>query len=366
MGRGIDIVGHFGSRFSYATVTHEVCRGLVERHALGPNVTNMDGTFEDKLFAPGRKSRERGDAVLLISDPRDYVVSALVGQYGKDKTAIFVCPNTDSIDAVRSWACSLAGRIYTPSQWCADTVFREVTDCPSVEVRPLGCEERIFNGWANVDARPVPLRFLHVTTDGFWPGRKGTYELLEAWKQAGTVASQRLYPLATLTIHCMMGMHQTIHQTIHQMGLADCGVKVVSAPQRGSTFDDLSEVMSKHDVLIAPSRSEGFGIMPLSALCMGIPTMTTAGTGQDEYLGTLGGWLQIPTQGSAGLAGETGRAPVVNTKQLALLLVAMLEPSMRRALLGQMESNVEAREQWSWKVKRAEWAESLVKWSSGE
>ena len=49
------------------------------------------------------------------------------------------------------------------------------------------------------------------------------------------------------------------------------------------TIDQQREWFSKADVYIAPSRGEGFGLMPLQAIAMGIPTILSDTTGQSQF-----------------------------------------------------------------------------------
>jgi glycosyltransferase involved in cell wall biosynthesis len=368
----IDVVGHFGSLLSYATVSDQVVRGLKERDALG-NVTNLD----DRVLGPALPSpRQRGEKVILIADARDHLIEAMVAEYGRANVAIFMCPNTNKLSRDRDRACHSVGRIYTPSRWCADTILQTVWDdepgpIGQVRVMPLGVDEPFATRWTHhargkdADER---VRMLHVTTDTFWDGRKGTEELLHAWMLASKLFDARRH--ATLTIHCLPQLYATIHQELGDLGLVD-DVKLLRAPLRGSTPDELFDLIAAHDLLVAPSRSEGFGIMPLSALVSGTPVLTTADTGQGQYLaeknddGTLalGGWMQIATMGSGALEGEDGEAPMVRSDQLAFALAAGWS-MYERELLRSVQRNKTGQADWSWKTRRVAWAESLIEWES--
>lgn len=356
----IDLVGHFGSRLSYATIAEQLVGALAACDTLA-NVTNLDDVFLDHVLA-ARPMRVRSKKVLLLADARLYLVEALIEQYGRENVAVFVCPNTDRLSDERRDVCNAVGKIYTPSKWCRETIWR-CAEKPDVEVMPLGVDFPFANGWTDrKDRHGFVLRVLHVTTDTFWPGRKGTEELLRAWKlaEAGRFAS--------LTLHCLPQLYGTAHQELGDLGLLD-RVKLISAPLRGSTPAELSELIASHDLLVAPSRSEGFGIMPLSALISGTPVLTTAGTGQD-YLAeenekgesVLGGWMQIPTMGSSELAGEDGEAPTVRGEQLAQVLAAGCR--FYDDLLFGVKRNASVQADWSWWARRAAWAKSLIEWEA--
>ena len=369
----IDIVGHFGSRLSYATISNHLARALLNLTALG-NLTNLDDKFvvsdlEDRRRGP------RGKKALLLADAQDHLIEMLVAEYGRDNVAIFVCPNTNRLSEERVRACHNVGRVYTPSRWCRDTIdnhvhgpyrlFGTVADS-AVCVMPLGVDEPFASSWVNrnVDGRDDEhIKLLHVTTDTFWAGRKGTEELIAAWELARRELG--ILRLATLTIHCLPHLYATVYQELGAHDLLD-EVKLVKAPIRGSTPEELFDLFASHDMLVAPSRSEGFGVMPLSALVSGLPVLTTAGTGQDDYLirhePKLKGWLQVPTTGSAELTGEDGEAPVVRDDQLALSLVAgcRLWPELNRLVDG----NKGLGEEWSWTRRSEAWAYDLIEWDS--
>lgn len=357
----IDIVGHFGSRLSYATVTDQVVRGLLACESLG-RVTNLDDKFVDETLA-ARVQSERGKKILMIADPRDWLVEAMVGEYGRENVGIFLCPNTNKLSDERQRACHMVDRIYTPSRWCAstilDTVFRQER-FGMVHVMPLGVDAPFTTGWVDHESVDNRRSLLHVTTDTFWPGRKGTEELLKAWKLA------ELNRKARLTVHCLPQLYGMVHQELGDLDLTD-KVTLISAPLRGSTPEELFELISRHDLLVAPSRSEGFGIMPLSALVSGTPVLTTAGTGQDEYLGeqdagvpVLGGWMQVPTFAADELSGEDGSAPTIRADQLAYTLAAGCR--FYDDLLASVKRNQKVQAGWSWWARRAAWAKSLVDW----
>jgi glycosyltransferase involved in cell wall biosynthesis len=360
----IDIVGHFGSRLSYATVTDQVVRGLLACDKLG-RITNLDDKFIDDALA-ARSHPGRGKKVLLLADARDWLVEAMAAEYGRENVAIFLCPNTNQLSDERQRACHQVDRIYTPSRWCSntilDTVFRQER-FGMVHVQPLGVDSPFStsNSQGKAHNDPSRLSMLHVTTDTFWPGRKGTEELLKAWKLA------EMDRIARLTIHCLPQLYGTLHQELGDLDLID-KVKLISAPARGCTPEDLFELVGKHDLLVAPSRSEGFGIMPLSALVSGTPVLTTAGTGQNEYLAetdgegepVLGGWLQIPTFGDDKLEGEDGSAPCIRPDQLAFSLVAGRR--LYDDLLRGAQKNQKVQANWSWFERRNEWVKSLVEW----
>lgn len=359
----IDLVGHFGSRLSYASISAQLCAALDAGGVLG-NISNLDDKFIDAAHVRPPIGR-RGDRVLLLTDPRSYLVEATVSAYGAENVAIFLCPNTDKLSDEHIRACGQVGRIYTPSTWCSDTIYEscQADRIADVVVMPLGVDIPFTEHWCQreVEGRP---RLLHVTTDTFWPGRKGTGELLHAWALG-------LSEIADLTVHCLPALYGAVHQELGALDLLG-KVRLLCAPARGTTAAELFELVAGYNMLVAPSRSEGFGLMPLSALLCGTPVLTTADTGQRQYLDlpaddedgpALGGWMQVPTYGWAPLAGEHGDAPVVRADQLAWTIRGAVHD--HPDLLALTAQNEELQSKWSWWARRAHWAASLKDWSKG-
>lgn len=376
MARGVDVYGHFGSWLSYATIAHNVCHALHDASALGPNVENLDDRNVGSMQT--RRWHKLGRKVLLLSDPREYLVDMLCSRYGAENVGLFVCPNTDQLSADRADMCGKVGRVYTPSRWCATTILRQVPSA-HVEVLPLGVDptlvERAY--------RPLPPqtygshRILHMTSDTFWPGRKGTEALilaLGAMRRDG-------YLLADggicVTIHCLPQLYGSVYRLLGEEGLLDV-VQLVQGQERG--YDEgryFADLFDKHDVLLAPSRSEGFGVLPLSALVYGMPVMTTAGTGQDQYLSemsttmvrdrevavpNLNGWIQVPTRNAEPLAGEDGNAPVVYPRELEMTIDCWLH--LKETLTKRAMMNRTCAQSWSWTARAQQWAEALSYWEA--
>jgi len=373
VGLVIDLVGHFGSRFSYATVSYQLMLGLRELFVLG-SVTNLDA---DTVYDDVRsEAKSAGHAVIVVSDPQAHVVDPLFELYGETGVALFLSPNTTNLDQKRTEICGRAGRIYVPSRYCERTVQRALVHghhvSADVVVMPLGVasaflrsERRVERDWSLSNLSG--LRMLHLSTDGYWPGRKGTDELLVAWK---LWEKQVRSPVRgfSLTVHVTPSLADVVTRRIGDLALENVRVEV--GPERGMQDYALRALFDAHDVLVQPSRCEGFGIMPLSALCFGLLVYTTADTGQAEYLfpeaeprGETQGvtacspwsnWVQIPTLAPAPLAGEFGEAPEIDPEQLGGVLVRdQVRPPQRRPDVHE----------WSWETRRRRWASSLAEWS---
>ncbi len=129
----------------------------------------------------------------------------------------------------------------------------------------------------------------------------------------------------------------------------------------------MCRTLCRAHVSVQPSRGEGFGLIPLQALCAGVPIVATTATGHSEYLqlaAEMPGWrasysgrVLIRTGPEAPIDDLPGsRAPTVSPVDIAN---ALAEARSRWPLLH-AQAQAEAhlwRSNWSWEAS----LESFVK-----
>jgi hypothetical protein len=248
------------------------------------------------------------------------------------------------------------GLAIAPSRFCATTVAQQC-GIDGVSVLPLGSPVPAGRGKSK-RALGAPVRVLHFTSDQAWPSRKGTESLLMAW------TCRRPGPEAVLTIHGPPSLRRDALYAI-----ADCGIDetVTYEPSNphGTSDEELTALYDQADLIVTPSRSEGFGMMMLAALVAGVPLLTTCNTGHAEFLSLRpGAWLPIPTPTVGPMSFETGNAPVVQFQTLTEMLGLALTPFAREWMLASDLGYGEAREPgWgSWDTAAAKWVERLKEW----
>jgi glycosyltransferase involved in cell wall biosynthesis len=357
----IDVVGHFGSRLSYATIGAQLCRALARAGRLG-SVTNIEERWLDD-YADFRPTgpRARGQHVVMIADAQDWLFSAYASQYDPKCIAIFSSPNTDRLDRERSAVAARAGLVLVPSTWCEQTVRRSVASYASAEPTwicrvPLGVSPRFMTVPQN-RRKSERVRFLHLATDFCWPGRKGTEQLLLAWSHVQDALAGR----AELLVHVPMDVYENVHYTVADLNLRD--VDIVIGEDRGSTEDDLAVLYEAADVVVQPSRCEGFGMMMLAACVSQTPLITTYSTGQTDFLSEMGGWLGVATSDRLGpLLGEEGSSPVVEADVLAPVLLASACSPVLDYMREKAERNQEVAATWCWEFAMGDWLDGLERW----
>lgn len=123
----------------------------------------------------------------------------------------------------------------------------------------------------------APFRVLHLSSTACQ--RKGTDELLNAWGEFCRSVMSEARPKLTVVV---------------ERGAARVEAKAVSCCPPGSVEilsrlnlndDEMAAYYRRFHIVCQPSRGEGFGLVPLEALCCGVPVVATARcTGHAEHL----------------------------------------------------------------------------------
>lgn len=126
------------------------------------------------------------------------------------------------------------------------------------------------------------------------PSRKGISELLSAWQIFSKTHPDAVLYLHTATtgnlpINSIGGVKIDHIMTI--LGLDPNTVKVADPYEyrTGIKMERLAQMVSASDVVILPSRGEGFGLPIIEAQACGIPVITTKFAAQEELL--KAGWF---------------------------------------------------------------------------
>lgn len=370
----IDVVGSFGSRFSYATHSVELARAL---HAAGmlSGIHNLDDQILEDYHDLALVEDAAPDAAIIIAAPTEPLQSLA---HAFPTAALFVCPNTDQLGREAQETIRAFDHVIVPSQFCKRTVAECMTPPegddypgPEISVLPLGVHDVFFEGRRSVRdrrrrryRRGEPFRVVHFTSDFYWPGRKGTEELLESYEDTDgwrdSMSSMGLTARderrAHLTVHCVEAMRDTIYYRMADMSLHEPEARVASSgAPRGSLPHELFEAMAEADVVVQPARSEGYGMIALAAVTAGVPLVTTAATGERDFLADWRGWVEIETGPGDALHGEDGLAPTVTPEAITdAMHRAVVHLDALHGVAAEPESRTRAYE--------ARWAHRMTAW----
>jgi glycosyltransferase involved in cell wall biosynthesis len=229
------------------------------------NIQTWDGV-EDSKFGYGAMLEGFLSAVprnVKLSDTASVHVQMGVPQsrdtWLKDQfRACFTMWETDTLPGTFIRYISLYDQIIVPCQHNVD-LFSQWH--PNVSLVPLGVD---MQRWYPVANRNKVFRF-HAG-GSLWH-RKGLDIVVRAFKRLN---------LPDAELHIKAAPHAKDVPTKY------LGDNIV-LNRDWMTIDQQREWFSKADVFIAASRGEGFGLMPLQAIAMGIPTIISDSTGQSQF-----------------------------------------------------------------------------------
>lgn len=253
--------------------------------------------------------------------------------------------------------------LLAPSSWNA-SVLRAASDLP-VTVVPHG---------VSPDFLPVPdvreqlreayqfsgaFRALHLSSS--IGQRKGTHLLLDAWEWC--LEQQWLPPSSQLDVVLDLQAHGRLVEWFAERGRGvPKGVAIrsrVNLPPKA-----MAQLYAAANVVVQPSRGEGFGMCGLESLACGVPICATACTGHEEWMRGLNqnaGVVVIPHGPDAPIDdGPDGAvAPAVLVDDVAVALGRAF--TNWRALDAAVFAHADAvRKKWSWAAQVGPFVRALA------
>jgi glycosyltransferase involved in cell wall biosynthesis len=127
------------------------------------------------------------------------------------------------------------------------------------------------------------FKFLHISS-GF--PRKGIDILLEAYSKAFSKNDK-----VTLIIKTFPNMHNTADEQIKKFHQTHSKCAEIILINEDLDYPYLLDLYHQSDVLVAPSRGEGFGLPMAEAMLLGLPVITTGFGGQCDFCDENNSWL---------------------------------------------------------------------------
>lgn len=132
--------------------------------------------------------------------------------------------------------------------------------------------------YRDVCRREGPAKtFLHVSS--CFP-RKGVDVLLEAWGRAFTARDG-----VTLVIKTFPNPHNDVHDQVHALSRRYPEMAPIHILNRDMERDELVELYRDADVMVLPTRGEGYNLPALEAMAAGLPLITTGYGGHRDFAG---------------------------------------------------------------------------------
>jgi glycosyltransferase involved in cell wall biosynthesis len=308
----IRLYGHSLGEGSFAQVTRGMLRAL-KAHGSLAGFLPVDDLQEDLEF-------DGADAPVALNcgAPSMAALPLTVGQH--KHRWLLLAPNSNGVPkAIQTLLgpSKLTGFL-APSQWAVEVLQREFPGMP-VLLAEHGVSPEIHHPDAREHEQRVlayrydEMRVLHVSST--LGQRKGTKNLLRAWSRLR--AEKKLPTRATL------------HVVVHPLASSECRYlargddSIFVRPSMSMAPRVYTSVLRAAHLVVQPSRSEGFGLVPLEALCCGTPIVATACTGHSAYLyDAVPGFVRVEHGPDAPIDDFPGAtAPTVSEDAIADALV---------------------------------------------
>lgn len=203
------------------------------------------------------------------------------------------------------------------------------------------------------------IKLLHLCESS--AERKGTYCLLQAFEKALEHCD------LSLTVITSSMQLPRVSAFVQQMASQDAAKRVRVISRINAPPFNMRWVYGCSDAIVAPSRAEGFGMVPLEALCCGVPCAITLSNGHAEWCyvrrddklsGLRPGIMGLETGAPGFPSFEPGPAPVLDPVILAQQLCIFA--SMYEDLREEARQNAPSyRPSWDWKNACGEWCQFI-------
>jgi len=299
-----------------------------------------------------------GVAVGIMVGPGNML--RLLSMAGHDHRWAMVAPNSTWLPPGLLWAIrENCTRVLVPSAWGKAVVVGAMQKEFSGEeadswafrtkVVPHGVSKSLGSAAAKVPCVVVPGRrnYLHLAESSI--ERKNTLHLIRRFAAA---ASSEV-----LTVVVSTSQIGKVAEFVADLGASG----VVTVTQRWAvTPDVMGALLAQFDGVMQPSRAEGFGLVPLEALAVGVPCLVSAETGHLEWLKNVKGQCGcVPIQGGPMLVGvsydPSGLAPTITIKSELKQFIEGIEQWQKLA----RENQAWVRENWSWESVTAKLAKEI-------
>lgn len=160
-------------------------------------------------------------------------------------------------------ACNCANQVWVPSTFCKETLLASGCESP-VEIVPLG-----------------------VDTDVYYSESKGGESETFTIGFAGAASMRKGFDLAVQAFTEEFGADEPVRFAVRSAHLLDLTVpKDPRIQVIGGVVsdDDMRAFYNSIDLLVLPTRGEGFGLTPLEAMACGTPVAVTNWSGCTDYL----------------------------------------------------------------------------------
>lgn len=245
------------------------------------------------------------DTGIFVGYPRE----SLGWLTGHEKSIILTVCESSPVPPEWIYSLNKTNLVVVPSEFCRDALLAS-----RLQTHVIVCPHGVPASFMNVPPqkeRVGRVRLLHVSEAGSFPWRKGTSQLIQAFRRI-----QETFPNVDLYI-------KSDSLQLDKVLRGGDRIYPLSTLRHAATIPSFYHAF---DAVVQPSRGEGFGLVPLEARCLGIPVALTASTGHLQHIATdvdtvipVGPSKRAETQGNAG-----GSMPTVSVDEVERALMRLL------------------------------------------
>jgi len=271
----IRLYGHLAGSFK------TVSKGLEEAFTAF-NV--LDGCYiaEQQDFYAVPVSGANAPVAVVVGSPLRVELPHSLGMH--EEVWLLLAPNSEGIppslqqqlDREQNGKPVVSGFL-APSHWARSVLERTFPNHPVVL-----CQHGVSAAFRPIQTKDVSDTSniaMHFTSSGL--SRKGTKQLVDCWAKV----CEELSKDVTLYIFANPYFAPEILRYAHK-AMAEKEAKIVVSNGQNLTEFQLAKMYQQADLIIQPSRAEGFGLVPLEARACGVPVVCTANTGHVDHVAT--------------------------------------------------------------------------------
>jgi glycosyltransferase involved in cell wall biosynthesis len=344
----VRVYGQFTGNDSWSRVAAGMALGLSSNGALADTCPIRDA-FDGATLETGANA----EVAIYVGSPECVGVLRKAGEH-RERLA-FVAANSSWLppEMMRD-ICRCATGIVAPSTWSQQVVWNQGAGL-ACYLWQHGVDD-VFAPSPGPVWEPPHWTVLHMASTSM--ERKSTKLLIEAW----SACMMKGYFRDAKLVLVLSGDKQSVARKVFEESKR-CGGRILDnvriTSRKNMTSWRASAFYKQFSMVCQPSRSEGFGLVPLEARACGIPVVMTGCSGHADHVDGPGVERVVHRRDWADIDdGPGAEAPLVETDDIANALMHAYDNRHELTHDARLHAEV-IRAQWSWPEVTKRWLRSM-------